>query len=167
MTRLNQFTFAAALCSVLAGCRGTAYEVAEYEAYSFTRSPSSTSYRYLSIHLEDAGKQAPPIEVMLSNGKTFRCDSLTEVAAKESFPSCKEYDSTTGNKTDHITHCDDDGVIDAFFENGRLTSLNLDLGAKFRKAGHAEFLTLPIEEDEMIRVFGKPKTYRRVYSKQP
>jgi hypothetical protein len=158
----------AMMCALMTGCwmRGTSYTVADYGDFEFARPTSDSQYTDFGAVLEDTNRRPPRIEVMLSNGKVIRCDTLDEALAESCFGECKRYDDEIGDEVEHIMHCSDDfGSV--FFRDGQLNSIGFRNGAKIRKVGQTEFVTLPIEEDELIRVFGKPKEYRRVYSSQP
>lgn len=167
MTRWTTLA-AAVLCPAMTGCwnMGTSYTVAEYGDFGFSRPSSGTQYTDFGAVLEDTDRQPPRIEVMLSNSKVIRLDTLNEAHAESCFGECKRYEQKIGDEVHQRMHCSDD-TGDVFFRNGRLRSIGFGTGAKIRKVGQSEFVTLPIEEEELIRVFGKPKEYKRVYSKQP
>jgi hypothetical protein len=61
----------------------------------------------------------------------------------------------------------EDGPVTVIFCEGAFESITIQKGGKFRFAGQKEFIVLPISEEKMIELFGKPKKYERSYASKP
>lgn len=155
------------IVTILVGCdmsRPSAL-VADYGTYSFTEKRDD-GYQYFGARFLGNNGKTPQFDVMLDDGRVFNCGALTIDSAKTLFSEAEPFESSTlDDKTAWIQFRE--GPVTAYFRGGVLESIDVRRGGKIRHPGQKEFVAIPIEESEMMRVFGEPKEVRRVYGSNP
>ena len=160
---------AGAVCVLLVGCGGysrPSRESAEFGDYFFSRWGDDKRFQAFGVNLIDVNHKPPSIDILLETGKTFNCESITVDSAKNLFSNGKRFESSTLNKTlQKISY--ENGPVTVVFCEDKLESVYIENGGRFRFAGQKEFIVLPISEDKMISLFGKPEKYTRGHGGNP
>ena len=104
---------------------------------------------------------------MLPSGETFNCDSVSVEIAEKLFHGerIRFEESTLGEPLQKIAY--EDGPVTVIFCEGAFESITIYEGGKFRFTGQKEFIVLPISEEKMIEIFGKPKEYTHGHGGNP
>jgi hypothetical protein len=158
-----------AVCVLLVGCGGysrPSVVSAEYGDYWFSRWGDDKSFDAFGVNLRGVNHKPPSIEVVLPSGETFNCDSVTVEIAEKIFHGGKTLEEPDLGKKLRLDVLEDDPVAVVFSE-GKFQSVTIQKGGKFRFAGQKEFIVLPISEEKMISLFGKPKEYMRSHGGNP
>lgn len=159
-----------AVCVLLVGCGGysrPSRESAEYGDYFFSRWGDDKRFQYFGVNLRGVNHKPPSIEVVLPSGETFNCESVTVESADKLFHGERETFevSTLEKPLQKIRYID--GPVKVIFCERAFESLTIQKGGKFRFAGQKEFIVLPISEEKMISLFGKPEIYSRGHGGNP
>jgi hypothetical protein len=158
-----------AVCVLLVGCGGysrPSVEAAEYGDYFFSRWGDDKWFQYFGVNLRGVNHKPPSIEVVMPSGETFNCESVTVEIAEKTFHGGKTLEEPALGKKLRLDVFEDDPVVIVFCE-GKLDSKTIQKGGKFRFADQKEFVVLPISQDRMIQLFGKPKEYTRGHGGNP
>lgn len=160
---------AGAVCVLLVGCGGysrPSVVSAEYGDYFFSRWGDDKRFEEFGVNLRGVNHKPPSIEVVLPSGEIFNCESVTVEIADKIFHGGKTLEEPTLEKKLRLDVFEDDPIAVVFSE-GKLLSVTIKKGGKFRIAGQKEFIVLPISEEKMISLLGKPEKYERSHGGNP
>ncbi|MCE9525030.1 MAG: hypothetical protein K8R36_03135 [Planctomycetales bacterium] len=155
-------------CMFLLGCwNSRSYEIdADYGDYSFGRWGDDKRYRAFGLDIKDNNHKPPSIEIMLESGESFNCETITVKGAEKICHDGITFEVAAVDKPIQKIKFKN-GPVKIIFCEDKLESVNIQKGGKFRFPDQKEFVTLPISEKEMERLFGKPKKYTRTYGLNP